>query len=632
MAPDEVSRRRAIARDAHLAALDDDRPPRPAFAPGGAAVVALAAAIGAIAFAPLFGAPALVGGALAPLAPDLSAVLASLERTATGAADPFAFVLALLGLLTPWQPSLVIVVLVIAALPFAALGAWWAAASLMRRPGPVAVVALLWAFSPALISALVEGRPAAVVAHLTLPVLVASAARAPRSWSATAVAGLSAAVVVASSPSLLPALLVAWIVWMLANPRRLGRLLTLPVPTAALLAPLVYDQLLRGTPLGLLADPGLPAAPGAVTPTGLLLGWPDLSLVLQPLGAALPAVPTAVVVAVLAALALIVVVLALVGLALPDGRRGIVPLVLAALGMVTAWAVSSIAVVVAGGQAVSIDVGPALSLVGLGLALAAGLGLEAVRSFVPMTRRTASFGPERRGAGTLAGVLGLVVVLGAGITVAPALVSVLAGTSAVSVGEARTLPAIVAAEAQSDPTIGTIVLTPVESALAARVDRGAGLFLAEQRTVENTSALAAGVSPESAALADLVGNLAAPSGRDVSAALAELDVRFVLLEAPGETSTAAENVTAALDGNAVLTPIGDADAGRLWRVVPDDDARAEAVARPASSSIVLGVQLSILALTLLLAIPTSLRPRRGRDDLATNDGPAATFEAGDDDE
>ena len=632
MAPDEVRRRRAIARDAQLAALDDDRPPRPDFAPGGAAVVALAAAIGAIAFAPLFGAPALLGGALAPLAPDLPSLLAGLERSIAGAADPFAFVLALLGLLTPWQPSLVIVVLVIAALPLAALGAWWAAASLMRRPGPVAVVALLWAFSPALISALVEGRPAAVVAHVTLPVLVASAARAPRSWSATAVAGLSAAVVVASAPSLLPALLIAWIVWMLANPRRFGRLLTLPVPTAALFAPLVYDQLVRGTPLGLLADPGLPAATAAVTPTGVLLGWPDLSLVLEPLGAVLPAVPTAVVVAVLAALALIVVVLALVGLALPDGRRGIVPLVLAALGMVTAWALSGIAVVVAGGQAVAIDVGPALSLVGLGVALAAGLGLEAVRSFVPMTRRTATFRPERRGAGTLAAVLGLVAVLGAVMTVAPALVSVLAGTSTVRVGEAHTLPAIVAAEAQLDPTIGTIVLTPVEGALAARIDRGAGQFLAEQRTVENTRALVASVSPESAALADLVGNLAAPSGRDASAALAELDVRFVLLEARDETTTAVENLTAALDGNPVLAPIGDADAGRLWRVVPDDDTRAEAVARPASSSVVLGVQLGILALTLLLAIPTSLRPRRGRDDLAADEGPAATFEVSDDDE
>jgi hypothetical protein len=204
----------------------------------------------------------------------------------------------------------------------------------------------------------------------------------------------------------------------------------------------------------------------------------------------------------------------------------------------------------------------------------------------------------------------------------------------VRASEARTLPAIVAAEALSDPTIGTIVLTPVDAGLAARVDRGAGLFLAEQRTLEHTSAAGGSISAQSTALAELVGNLAAPSGRDVTAALDEFDVRYVLLEdsRDGVATVTAESVTAALDGNPVLSPIGDADAGRLWRVVPDDDSRAEAAARSVSSTMVLAVQGGILALTLLLAIPTSLRPRRRSDELATNDGPAATFEVGDDDE
>lgn len=642
MPPDEVRRRRAIARDAVLSAQEDDRPPRPDFLPGGASVVVLAAAVGAVAAAPLFGAPALLGGALAPLAPDVPTLLAGLERTTAAAADPFAFVLALLGLLTPWQPSLSIVVLWIAALPLAALSAWWAAAVLVRRPGPAAVVALLWAFSPPLLTALVEGRPAAVIAHLALPVLVMSAARAPRSWSATAVAGLTSAVVVASSPSLLPALLVAWLVWMLANPRRFGRLLTLPVPTAALLAPLVYDQLRRGTPLGLLADPGLPSAPGASSPTGLLLGWPDLSLVLGPLGELLPGVPPLVLAIVLAALAAPVLVLALVGLALPEGRRGIVPLVLGALGLITAWAVAGVAVVVAGGQAVPLDAGPALSLYLLGLVLAAGVGLDVMRASTPLQHRTATFGPERRGAGVLAGSLGLVTVLAAVAVTLPALATLLAGTASVVAAEPRSLPAIVAAEAQRDPGIGTIVLTPIEGGVAARLDRGAGATLIGQRTITTTTALAsgsdaaegAGSNPEQLPLADLVGNLAAPSGRDLTEALDALDVRFVLLEgsAAGVPASAGEGITAALDGNAVLAPIGEADAGRLWRVVPVGTVSVTTAERPLSSPIVLGVQLGILALTLLLALPTSLRPRRSRAELRPDDGPAATFEAGDDDE
>ncbi len=637
MPPDEVRRRRAIERDAVLSALEDDRPPRPDFLPGGASVVVVAGVVGALAAAPLIGAPALLGGALAPLAPDVPALLAGLERTGLGAADPFAFVLALLGVLTPWQPSLSLVVLWVAALPLAALGAWWACAVLVRRTGPAAVVALLWAFSPPLLTALVDGRPAAVIAHLTLPVLVMSAARAPRSWSATAVAGLTAAVVVASSPSLLPALLVAWLVWMLANPRRFGRLLTLPVPTAALLAPLVYDQVRRGTALGLLADPGMPVAPGSSSPTGLLLGWPDLTIVLGPIGDLLPDAPQLVLATLLAILTAPMLVLALIGLALPEGRRGIVPLVLGALGLITAWAIAGIAVVAAGGAAVPIDVGPALSLYLLGLVLAAGVGLDGIRGFTPMQHRTATFGPERRSAGVLAGSLGLVTVLAALAVALPALAAQFAGTAAVLAGEPRTLPAIVAAEAQRDPGIGTLVLTPIADGVAARIERGAGSTLIEQRTLVHTASLAAtegATDADQLALADLVGNLAAASGRDLTDALDALDVRFVLLRASAADApeSSGDGITAALDGNAVLAPIGDAEAGRLWRVVPDDTVSGLVPDRPVSSPIVLGVQLGILALTLLLAMPTSLRPRRSRADLRPDDAPAATFEPGDDDE
>ena len=655
MPPGEVRRRRAIVSDARLSAFEDSRPPRPDFLPGGAAVVGLMAIVGAIAFAPLIGAPALLGGALAPLAPDLPALLAGLQRTSVGAADPFAFVLVLLGLLTPWQPSLSIVVLFIAALPLAALGAWWAAAVLVRRAGPAAVVALVWALSPTLLVALSLGRPAAVIAHLALPVLIASAARAPRSWSGTAVAGLTAAVIVACSPSLLPALLLAWLVWMLANPRRFGRLLTLPVPTLALLVPLVIDQVLRGTPLGLLADPGLASASGVTSTAGLLLGWPDLAPVLDAAARVLPDTAPTAVVAVLAALALPLFAVALVGLALPEGRRSIVPLVLAAVGIVTAWSVSGIAITAVAGQPVAVNVGPSLSLAVLGIALAAGVGLDALGASVV----------QWRPAGGLATALGLLVVLAASAVAAPALVPVLAGTSVVTAGEPRTLPAIVAAEAQNNPGVGTIVLTPLEGGMAATLQRGSGMTLIEQRTLVSTAALVSsglpgtGANPQTinavdaAALeiAEIVGNLAAPSGRDLTVALDELDVRFVLLETvafapestPESTSAPAQPVsdisgsaldaiTAALDGNAILTPIGDADTGRLWRVVPESTMRAPINDPLLSSPIILGVQLGILGLTLLLALPTSFATRRTRAELATDHTAAPTFEAADDDD
>ena len=656
MPPDEVRRRRAVARDATLAAGEDDRPPRPAFLPGGAWLVAFAAVVGAVAFAPLLGAPALRGGALAPLAPDAAALLEQLRWSPEGAADPFAFVLAGLGALTAWQPSLALGVLWVAALPLAALGGWWAAAALVRHPGPAAVAALLWAFSPTLLSTLANGRPAAVIAHLALPLLVIAAARAPRSWSATAVAGLTAAVVVASAPALLPALVIAWVLWMLAHPRRIGRLLTLVVPTAALLGPLAWQQLQRGTPLGLLADPGLPVAPPAASPTGILLGWPDLSLVLGPFAAlATDAAPLAALapdagplaVLVLAALTLPAVLVALLALALPTARGAVLPLVLAATGVATAWAVAGIAVAVADGVAVPLDVGPALSLAALGIALAAAVGLDGIRTPAAQ-RRVASYGPEPRGPRRLATALGLVLVVLASTAAAPVLAATLTGSSAVRAGEPRTLPAIVAAEAQSDSTIGTLVLRPVVAppsatesagtpAVSARIDRGAGRTLIAQRTLVTTGAFTETVRSEgpyaAAEIATLAANLVAPSGADSADGLVSRHVRFVLLEqsGPGVDPATVSDMVAALDGNPALAPVGDTDTGRLWRVVADDDAPLAAADPWPGSGVVLGVQLSILALTLLLAVPTSFRPRRPAEPTEA-EGPTATFEAeGDDD-
>lgn len=685
---DEVRQRRAIERDARLNATLDPRPPRPPFTPGGALVVALFALLGAALFAPLGAASAIVGGAFVPLAADVPSLLAGIERTALGAADPFAFVLALLGLLTPWQPSLSLAVLVIVAMPLSALGAWWAAAELVRRTAPAVVAAVLWALAPALLVAITEGRPAALIAHVVLPWLVVAAARAPHSWSATAVAGLLGAAVTAAAPTLVVPLVIAWVLWMLAHPRRIGRLLTLPVPALALFTPLVIDQVMRGTPLGLLADPGLQIAPGPNSPTGIVLGWPELGPLLGPLAALVPA-EGLLLPLVLALLMLPVVALALLGLALPDARRSIVPLALAALGIATAWAISSISVVTAAGQPVLLDVGPAVSLAALGLALAAAVGIDglAARHRTVATRavpahETAADAPvgvtagvpadapgtvpagvpatvrkTPRGPRVLAATLATLAVVAAALVAAPAAVAVLTGTAAVTSTDARTLPALVAAEAATDPGIATLVLTPLDSNVAARIDHGAGRTLIAQRTIVATRALVGSGLPgtsggdlaavagsgssdaavlqgiaESTAVAEIVANLVAPSGRDLTAELDALDVRFVLLESAPAASAAADTAVAALDGNAQLVPVGDTDAGRLYRVVAVDTSRAGDPVRPATTTAILGVQLGILALTLLLAVPTSLGPRRARTESAVDEGPATTFEAGDDDE
>ncbi|WAB84014.1 glycosyltransferase [Microcella daejeonensis] len=620
MPPAEVRRRRAIARDARIGRAEDVAPPRPDFLPGGALVVALLAGVSAVAFSPLLGAASLLGGATAPIAPDPAALWAGMMATADAPADPFAFVLALLGVLTPWQPSLALGVLWLAAMPLAGLGAWWLAAGLVRRRGPAAAAALLWGVAPALLVPLIAGRPAAVIALIALPWLLAAAHRAPRSWSATAAAGLLTVIVGGSAPSLVPALLVAWLAWMAINPRRAGRLLTLIVPLGAVAAPLVVAQLWRGSPLALLADPGIVAAPGEPAPTGLLLGWPDLALAIGPLQSILPEdAPPLLVAIVLGALLAPLPLLALLGLALPRGGRAVLPLAIGALGLVSAVLASGVSLTTLDGRAVPLDVAPALGLYWLGLLIGAAIALDGLR---------------RAGA-----VPGLIATIAGVAAVAPLLAAPLTGLAEVRAAEVRTLPAIVAASAADDPRQATLVLTPAGDGLGARLELGAGRTLAESRTARTTGPAA----EDAREVAELAANLAAASGRDTAPALAGLDVRFVLLApalAPvGEDGAAVPTapladpaaVSAALDATDALVPVGDTDAGRLWRVTATDDDRSRPPGIPATAPAVLLGQLGILALTLLLAIPTGRRPRRARTDEGSIDDPATTFAEGDDD-
>lgn len=612
----DVRRRAAIARDARRGAAEQNRIDRPDFAPGGVAAVVGAALVGIAATAPLLAAQALGGGTLAPIASDIGALADAVRVTTEGAADPASFVFAALGAVTAWQPSLALVVLWAAALPLAALGAWWAIAPLVTRPGPAAAAAVLWALAPALVVGLTEARLSAVIAHLTLPWLVAAATRLPTSWSATATTGLLTAVLVAVSPSLAPALVIVWIAAMVVRPRAIGRLLTLVVPVAALAAPLGVTRVLQGNLLAVLTDPGIAAPPGPTSPASILLGWPTLDPIIGPLAEVLPVADSPALILLIVGLPVLALpALAIIAPALPRGMRALAPLGLAALGLVTAVVASGISLTTAGGAAVGLDVGPAVSLYWLGLVLAAGIALDRMR---------------RSGA-----PLGAFAVTTASALVTPALAAILLGTAAVEpLSEPRTLPALVAADAVGDPELGTLVLTPRDAGLAARIERGAGRTLAETRTVRSTSA------DERESLAELVGNLAAPSGRDVTAELDQRDVRYVLLRAStaeidgGEATagdTALSDIVTALDATPALVPVGETDAGRLWRVAADDETRAEPPGdHPLTTTVLLG-QLTVLAMTALLAVPTSLRPRRERSTDGTIDDPAATFDEETDD-
>jgi GT2 family glycosyltransferase len=577
---------------------------------GGLGVVILMAVIGVLAFSPLLGASFVSGGALLPLSSSISELWSNVGYAwhdvgggSLGASDPFVFVLALLGSLTFWAPSLSIVVLYLVALPLAALGAWWCATRLSERAWPPAIAAILWALAPSFLSSMTTGHLGGVIAHILLPWFAFAILAASRNWAASAAAALLFAGVVASAPSLAPALVVMIIALAIARPTGAHRVITVIVPAAVLFLPLVIAQVVRGTPLALFADPGLPTARGAASAFQLALGSPDSSLVGWDAIGELFGVPHLIGPFALAILLIPFAVLALLAVFLPGGRRTIPSLVVAFLGFVTAFAATHLQVAHTGSSAVTVWAGPGLSLYWLGLTGAIVVTLDAFRSRVV--------------------VPGVLVSVFAALAVAPLLAAPLLGQSPVGPSSGSLVPAYVVAQATHHPRVGTLVLTPQKNgSLAARVDRGDGATLDEQSTLAATSP---SLSSEQKSTAILAANLASRSGLDTAAAMGKQHIGFVLLQpAPKDTPAVHQRAADALDANLSLAPVGSTSLGLLYRYT---QLPAKGLAAPVPTGddlrdAIVGAIGVVFVITALLAIPTARRRRRssvstGQDEHAT---------------
>lgn len=564
------------------------------FATGGGWVLLGALVASAVVFAPLLAAGGIAGGTLLPLSDDV----ATLWRNAaygwrdvgggfTGAADPFAGILAVLGTAAFWNPSWALLALWLGAIPLASLGGWFAAARLTERTSLRVLGGVAWAAAPPLLDSLAAGRPGAVLVHLLLPWLAVLMFAAATSWAAAAAASLVFAAVVACAPTLAPALVLAWIVSLPLSGRAAVRLAGIPIPALALFLPLVVDQVSRGTPLGLLADPGV-QRPSPVPDEGqAALGqasatwgrWEDAFG-----GLVSAVVPAPVVIAALLA------PLAIAAVAVVASRRwrgGLLALGLAALGYATAVAASGIEVAAAGESAVALWIGASLSLMWFGLVAAAVLALDALP----------------RGAAPAAAVVGVLAVT----AVAPTLVALALGRTAVGPAPERTLPAFVVAEAAADPRVGTLRLEPTaDGGIRSTVERGSGATLDVQSTLAATRDR---LTPTTEAVASLAGNLVSRSGYDATAAVEELGLSFVLLGPAGDDAAAVaveRRARVALDANAEVVPVGETDFGTLWRFA---DAEADAPGAqvpepPAEAGWIIAGQLVVLGAALLLSIPT----------------------------
>ncbi|WP_251050716.1 MULTISPECIES: glycosyltransferase [unclassified Microbacterium] len=578
------------------------------FSGGGAWAVLAALVVSIASFTTVLAWPAIGGGGLLPLRETVAALwddaawgLRGVGVDLVGPADPFAALIAVIGTLWPGEPSFILVLLWILALPLAVLGGWFAATRVTDRAGLRIFAGVAWAVAPTFLTALVDGRPSAVLAHLLLPWLFHAAAVAHRSWGAAGAASLFLAAVLACAPSLAPALALLWIIAIgitLAGARfrGAGRLLWLPVPAALLFAPVVLWQLAHGRLLSLLGDPGLiwvgpQASADAVGRHALATGFPTADL-----GGWTAVVPTefgAWAPLLFAPLAL----LALASAVAPRWRAGITLLVVALSGMATAFLAVGVSVSFTQGVPVAIWPGAGLSLAWLGVIGAALVTLD-----------TALTHPRVRLAATAVTAVALVV------CAVPALTAFHGGRSVLTNGPESTLPAYVAAQAADDPSISTLVLTPQnDGGLAVEVVRGASETLGAQTAMMSTA-----TAPQGTDITTLSVDIISARAFDAPAELAGHGISYVLLAetAGGEGDKARSlraTAVASIDQRPGFVHAGNTDRGVLWRLEVDPAGPAPlTVAEKATARLVITLQIVAVLAALLLSIPTRASRRAAR--------------------
>ncbi|WP_072314204.1 glycosyltransferase [Agrococcus sp. Marseille-P2731] len=586
------SQRRALGDPERMQVAVDERV---GFVEGaGLWVTALAVVVGIVLSPQLIAAGAATGGSLLPLSSSLgelwsNALAGSRDALGevTGAADPFVLLLALLGSLTPWSPSAAVVLLLFLAPAIASVTAFFAVRRMTTSRWAPAVAAAVWALSPLLLMSVAEGRLGAVIAHLALPLAVGGVLRASDSWRAAGAAAIPVAIVVAGAPVLLPAMVLLALLAAAVGWRALLRPIVTLVPAAALMAPVVVDRWLAGSPLAALADPGVPRASLPPTAVEAALLAPDstfasLDGVIAWLAPGVDGAWFALGLLVPLALA------ALAGVVLRPSRAW--PwVVLLLAGYATAIASTRLALTSLEGQPVTVWAGT-----GASLCLAALIALAVVAVEVD----------DRRGA-----VPGGLVALVAVVAAVPVVATSFLTPATVIAGPERRMPAFVEAAATEEPGIGTLVLLPLADAtLGVDVERGTGTTLDRVSTAE---LVRDAPSEDEEALAQAAVDMTSGGDADIASLLDAQGLRFVLLEQEREGGADLhDRAQRSLDARGDLQAIGQTEAGLLWQRI--DGGGATPPERPAWAGWLLLGQLIALAGAVVTALPSLRRGARGR--------------------
>ncbi|MBP1327075.1 GT2 family glycosyltransferase [Leucobacter exalbidus] len=583
--PKSVRTARIIDREAVLASSGRLRRELHFISSGGLAVVTTAIVATIVLTWWALSKTSLVGGGLLPLS-SFGELWWNTHIVDGIPADPFTWVLAVLGTLTFWNPSHAVVLLLVAAVPLAALGAWIWAAGLTESKSGRALVALGYAFSPVLLGSLASGRLPSLVLAIVLPWLILAASRSRESWSWAGTASLLAGVALAAAPTLIPAALVLLVAGLVISARGIARVLTTTIVPIVLFAPKLVMCIVEGRPLDVLIDPGVALAFEPGTTWHMLLSFPQFGLegwgaILDGMGFGGP--PATLLVGLMLAP---IAVIALAGALTAQVKSTIFLALVGGMGMATALASDHLLLVVVGDQSVGLWTGSGLTVYWLAVLGLAGLGATALR------RAAAP-------AVSLALIGAVIAILPLGAQLATGQVPFAAGSTQ--------MPAIVRAAGEADPGVRTLMIAAraphtVEAGFAV----GGG-----QRLDQIRSAPAAlGATDADREITALTAGLASEGGADMTETLRDAGVGFVLLEDGGNDVERAQ-LQRVFDQNPALAASSQTDQGLLWRVLdsktagemPGDVSKRLDGTSISGHTIWVG-QIAILLGMLLLALPT----------------------------
>ena len=501
--------------------------------------------------------------------------------------DPYAWVLTGLSGLTFWAPSLSIAILLFLVKPLAFIGAWKLAAQITDSTWVRVVAGLGFAFWPALQQAQLDGRLSALVASLAMPWLIIALLRvtqlgratksSEQSWTWVATAGLLLAIVGASSPNLVPLILIGLALLVLIRLKRIGYLLWVGLPLAAIFGPTaLYYLVALEHPMAIFADPGLALPSESV---------PFLSL------------PGLLVSAAIALVALFALLRKRIALAISGWAFALIAL--ASAYLVSALKFPAVGVGQASLETVNGSPSALLIVVGLALVSLVAAAIEGIQA--KNARR-------------------VIAAISVALVVIPGLVLAIPSKPSVHFTDGRVVPSIVAAEAEQGSQLKLMVLTPsTDSAghkrLAAELVAGDGVHL-DDISLAYRFSISTLSNDKYSKVAQLVADLVSANGTPLTKRLQEQHIGYVLV--PNGTAPELADLGVALDSVSELETVGATDFGRLWRVrEPKQPDHTE----PTSPwSITKGVQVIILLGFALMALPSRTSRRRGSQEIFIESG------------